>query len=54
MSKKKPQKDKTFENTVNQQQQLSNSVAADPLGDSGANQPHNTKKQALGPNTKRK
>ena len=54
MSKSKSNSRKTFEDAGNPQQKLRNAVADGMPGDSGAGTPHSSRKEALGPNTKRK
>lgn len=53
MTMKKQGKNKTAENPVNGQQKLRNQTASNRIANSGISQPHNAKKEGLGPNTNR-
>lgn len=44
---------KSFENTSNKQQKLANAVNSNDAKQANLNNNHNTKKEALGPNTQR-
>lgn len=49
----KNNRNKTFKQPHTNQQQLANATHSDTVNDSGISQPHNAKKEGLGPNTKR-
>lgn len=49
----KNKRNETFKQPNTKQQQLANANHSDTVYDSGINQPHNAKKEGLGPNTKR-
>ena len=53
MPKKKGNQKPTTEKPVNAQQKLSNQQSTNRILESGISQPHNAKKEALGPNTDR-
>lgn len=53
MPKSEIKAEKSFNNTSNMQQKLANAVNFIDAKESNLNEHHNTKKQSMGPNTKR-